>query len=310
MGPAQWPDCNRYVEAVISKLCQLFPSSRRNQQGIKLDRWTLIGRAYEHIRQCILNNAQVMANTAIQLPSINKTTLTQWFNRRGKKQDRHILEQGAAPPKPPVTAATSLPPPLQKPANLPTKNKGEAHDFIMPPNTAGTAKLKRRVKTKLPVPVNPSQQEMLGSTLEQSPVQRPFQPFVIIPPTFSPVVQQQPPVLLQLQGQVSLPSQQYSSPFLHASLLSATSPQPNPPVPTSYSSHRYHKRKQQEEEAGVKRRKYHRTASVLCHKCNKERHSSDHTQYYGNVYCHNTETQSLDTWRESLKKKYGKKKKE
>lgn len=77
-GPAQWPDCNRYVEAVISKLCQLFPGSKRNPQGIKVDRWTLIGRAYEHIRQCILNNAQVMANTSLQLPSINKTTLTQW----------------------------------------------------------------------------------------------------------------------------------------------------------------------------------------------------------------------------------------
>lgn len=77
-GPAQWPNCNRYVEAVISKLCQVFPSSRRNEEGIKVDRWTLIGRAYEHIRQCVLHNAHVMANTSLQLPSINKTTLTQW----------------------------------------------------------------------------------------------------------------------------------------------------------------------------------------------------------------------------------------
>ena len=75
---SQWPDYNRYVEVVISKLCQIFPISRRNDEGIKVDRWTLIGRNYEHISQCILHNAQVMENTTIQLPSINKTTLTQW----------------------------------------------------------------------------------------------------------------------------------------------------------------------------------------------------------------------------------------
>ena len=84
---------------------------------------------------------------------------------------------------------------------------------------------------------------------------------------------------------------------------------PIPPQPVSYSAFRYHKRKQQAEEAGVKRRKYEKKAAVLCRKCNKERHSSDHTQYYGNVYCHNTETQSLDSWREQLVQKYGRKKK-
>ena len=71
----QHSGCNRYVEAVMSKLCQIFPSSKRNDEGIKVDRWTLIGRNYEHICQCILKNAQVMENTTIQLPSINKNHL-------------------------------------------------------------------------------------------------------------------------------------------------------------------------------------------------------------------------------------------
>lgn len=114
------------------------------------------------------------------------------FNRRGKKQDRHVLEQGTAPPKPPVTAATSLPPPLQKPSNLPTKNKGDVHEFILPPNTAGTAKLKGRVKTKPPVPAStPSKQETVGSPMDQPSVQLPCQPLLFIPPTFSPTLQHQ-----------------------------------------------------------------------------------------------------------------------
>lgn len=232
------------------------------------------------------------------------------FNRRGKKQDRHVLEQGTAPPKPPVTAATSLPPPLQKPSNLPTKNKGDVHEFSLPPNTAGTAKLKRRVKTKPPVPAStPSKQETVGSSVDQPSVQLPCQPLLFIPPTFSPTLQHQLPLLLQLQSQPTPSLQPFSSPILHASMLSGTSTQPISPLPTSYSAHRYHKRKQQEEEAGIKRRKYERKSSVLCRKCNKERHSADHTQYYGNVFCHNTETQSLDTWRDNLKQKYEKKKK-
>lgn len=81
-------------------------------------------------------------------------------------------------------------------------------------------------------------------------------------------------------------------------MLSGISTQPNSPLPTSYSAHRYHKRKQEEEEAGIKRRTYERKSSVLCRQCNKERHSADHSQYNGNDFCHNTATQSLDTWRD------------
>lgn len=114
------------------------------------------------------------------------------FNRRGKKQDRHILEQGAAPPKPPVTASSSLPPPLQKPANLPTKNKGDTHQFILPPNTAGTAKLrKRRVQTTPPaVPTPPPMQESVTSP--------PATRVVILTKTHSPTVQLRQPLYLHV----------------------------------------------------------------------------------------------------------------
>ena len=38
----------------------------------------LVLSAYSHIRDCILSNPIVMEQTGIQLPEINKGTLTQW----------------------------------------------------------------------------------------------------------------------------------------------------------------------------------------------------------------------------------------
>ena len=76
-GAASWPDCNRYMEAVVIKLCQIYPTSvKRN--GTTTLRWTLIGNAYKKIRETVLSNAQVMQQTAIQLAEINQRTLIQW----------------------------------------------------------------------------------------------------------------------------------------------------------------------------------------------------------------------------------------
>ena len=76
-GPASWPDCNRYMEAVIIRLCQIYPSPTKKNGNTTL-RWTLVGNAYKRIRETILNNATVMQQTNIQLAEINQRTLIQW----------------------------------------------------------------------------------------------------------------------------------------------------------------------------------------------------------------------------------------
>ena len=77
-GPASWPDCNRYMEVVIIKLCQIYPSPVKNNGNTTLC-WTLVGNAYKRIRETILNNAYVMQQTSIQLAEINHRTLIQWY---------------------------------------------------------------------------------------------------------------------------------------------------------------------------------------------------------------------------------------
>ncbi|KAI4809519.1 hypothetical protein KUCAC02_018395 [Chaenocephalus aceratus] len=53
-SPAQWPNCNRVVEA----------------------RFKMVIRAYKHIRECVITNAKVMTETTIQLPEVNVATIT------------------------------------------------------------------------------------------------------------------------------------------------------------------------------------------------------------------------------------------
>lgn len=77
-GPAQWPHCNRYTEATIEKLLQVYPSDRRRKEEQVITKWSLILDAYHNIRKTVLNNHQAMKATEIQLPSLNKKTLQHW----------------------------------------------------------------------------------------------------------------------------------------------------------------------------------------------------------------------------------------
>ena len=76
-SPAQWPECNRVVEAIFIRLCALYPSAVRCD-GRRVSRFTVVTRAYNNIKECIVSNAKVMSETTIQLPEINAATLTQW----------------------------------------------------------------------------------------------------------------------------------------------------------------------------------------------------------------------------------------
>ena len=114
-GPAQWPDCNRYVEAVISRLCDLNPSPERSKGSTKT-RWTLVCRAYKEIRERIINNGKVITETRIQMPEVNQATVSQWFIRREKKRDKETLQQGIPPP--PLEGVTEQPLPEAVPCLL------------------------------------------------------------------------------------------------------------------------------------------------------------------------------------------------
>ena len=49
-GPAQWPHCNRYVEAIVSKLCDIHPAVVRCQ-GSSINQWSLVIKSYKLIRE-------------------------------------------------------------------------------------------------------------------------------------------------------------------------------------------------------------------------------------------------------------------
>lgn len=76
-GPAQWPDCNRLVEAIFIKLCMAITGRKKSPVGSQ-SRWTQVIHSYKNIRECILGNAKVMDETTIQLPEVNTATLAQW----------------------------------------------------------------------------------------------------------------------------------------------------------------------------------------------------------------------------------------
>lgn len=76
-SPAQWPDCNRVVEAIFTRLCALYQNAVRCD-GVRVSRFTMVTRVYKRIRECIITNAKVMSETTIQLPEVNAATVTQW----------------------------------------------------------------------------------------------------------------------------------------------------------------------------------------------------------------------------------------
>lgn len=65
--PAAKPDCNRYVEALVQRLCMTMKTPKKNVGT----RWSCIMDAYDRIQATILSNATVMAETSIQLPYLS-----------------------------------------------------------------------------------------------------------------------------------------------------------------------------------------------------------------------------------------------
>ena len=115
-GSSQSPDSNRYMELLVIKLCGAYQSPVK-QGGKRVERWTQISRAYIDIRELVISCSRVMDNTNITLYSINKQTLTCWYNRRTRNQEKQMLEQNIRLPESGRTARTKLPPSMVKSLN-------------------------------------------------------------------------------------------------------------------------------------------------------------------------------------------------
>ncbi|XP_047187902.1 uncharacterized protein LOC118310714 isoform X2 [Scophthalmus maximus] len=285
-SPAQWPDCDRVVEAIFTRLCTL------NHYPVLCD-GVKVARLYKHIRECIITNAKVMSETTIQLPEVNAATVTQWFSRRYKPQDKASVPPMSVPGKLPLA-------PLKK-KPLHSGSLAVPHNFILSRNTAGKAKLKGTlqplaISQALPPPSNqcypviaPAPSSSLTFIL----------PSVQIPTVPGPSRMMAAPGTSQMVY-FNLP-------------LPSTSP-PSTETWTQalpYTTQRYRKRKLESERTGAFKRKYQKkTDVILCKKCQKERKPPSHLQYFGNWYCEDSETQTYVDWRAVLEKRGYRKKKQ
>ncbi|XP_023811165.1 uncharacterized protein LOC105354341 isoform X1 [Oryzias latipes] len=281
-SPAQWPDCNRVSEAIFVRLCALYPNAVRCEAK-KVSRFTMVVRMYRTIRECVVSNARIMSETTIQLPEVNAATVTQWYSRRCRAQEKLILNQGIPQPAASMAATEKLPDPLQKGTPLQMGTSAQPHIFVLPPNTAGEAKLKAKPQLQALAP-------QLSST-----------PFIIPSGSTSQVLV--PPVL-------NVPFSFVMPPPPAVPIILAVPPSPQPLSSTPYTTQQYRKRKMEAEKMGIMKRKYiKKTETITCSKCGGNRQPPSHRQYFGNWFCEATETQSFDNWRAELQKRgYGKKK--
>ncbi|XP_076876832.1 uncharacterized protein LOC143526077 [Brachyhypopomus gauderio] len=357
-SPAQWPDCNRVVEAIFVRLCITFPNPK-NIGGVRFGRWTLICRAYKHIRECVLSNAHVMQGTTIQLPEVNATTLSEWYCRRTRSQESDVLHQGIMPPEAPVSGPTTQRSTPQKDSLASHPSTDSPHVFVLPPDTAGTAKLKRRLTfTSGPASSAPPQQN-LPAPPQCVSYSMPTDPgFCLVyvvpgpgPDSHSQVVAQgvthimpatashimpatashiMPATASHSQGVAHImpATASHSQGVAHimpatashsqgvAHIMPATAGSSQGALAVTqmsdvpYTTQQYRKRKLKNEMAGIKTRKYVRhTSAIICRRCQKERKPPTHQQYFGNWYCEETDTMSLEDWKAMLVARgYGKKK--
>ena len=80
-GPAQWPDANRYMKVLITKLLSSVQSPVK-QKSKTIQRYSVVCQLYRDIRRKIVDNSFVMDNTNIMLLDINQKLLVLLTKRR------------------------------------------------------------------------------------------------------------------------------------------------------------------------------------------------------------------------------------
>ncbi|XP_065939336.1 uncharacterized protein [Magallana gigas] len=200
-GPASYPDANRYMEALVKRLTEVYPSAIRRPDAPTITRWSLIQAAYNRIREVVMEDPRVSALTGIQLLPLNQATLILWDRRRQARQEEVVLSQGIEISDPPVTAPQPLPPPLSKPATLVTSS-APAHRYQLPPNTAGQSRVRIRSPPRMLPQLMPSPPRIIRHPiLGPAPVQYRYL-LTQVPPNQTPQ-----PAILQYQERSSPPRQ-------------------------------------------------------------------------------------------------------
>ncbi|XP_056020836.1 uncharacterized protein LOC125649438 [Ostrea edulis] len=108
-----------------------------------------------------------MEETDLQLPLLNKKTLTQWFNDKSKMQDKKVLTQGLELPNPALTTSKA-PDALSKPSVLPSGNT-QPFPFHDPPSSVGLAKVKGRKNKPAFFNIMPSRNPAISFQLVTGP---------------------------------------------------------------------------------------------------------------------------------------------
>ncbi|CAJ1069328.1 brefeldin A-inhibited guanine nucleotide-exchange protein 3-like [Xyrichtys novacula] len=327
---AQWPDCNRVCESLFVELCEEYRGPRRID-GVRHERWSLVTRAYLHIRQVILNNAAVMEGTTIQLPVVNSATIASWYCKRERRQDMQVLEQRISAPNPATVSPESLPPAVERKGNAsPTSRlylQLRSHHSRLQHKLCSLHPillcLQPDLSCLLPdllclqpdlfacTQTSPACTQTSSACSPTSPACTPTSSACSRPPlpAARPLLPAPRPPLPAARPFLPAPR-----PLLPAAHPSLPTPQPmvsvRPAGALPYTTQLYHKRKHQEEEkTGKTKRSYTRkTSTITCKQCQKERDPATHQQYFGNWYCQATATMTLAEWRATLEARgYGKK---
>ncbi|KAL1265146.1 hypothetical protein QQF64_003173 [Cirrhinus molitorella] len=265
------------LAVIFVKLCNIHKTPKK-QGKHALTRWTLILRDYSKIRQLVSGNGAVMQSSTLQLFDVNQTTLIQWHNKRLKRQECNILQQGVNLPASIPDAPVSLPPVQVRPTAAPPQ-PGPQHQYHLPQSTAGQAVVKRKSAGLA------QHTHSLQSVCPSLPVQRqlfPQQTSLPTPATFptvsSPSPASDPLVYVFLNPQVNASKR-----------IAPAGPLSSPPPA---------------------RRPYNRKVDKnKCSQCQQPRNKeSGHSQYYGSIYCPKNAGISLDQWMEEMRRKRADKK--
>ncbi|XP_046873557.1 uncharacterized protein LOC124465932 isoform X2 [Hypomesus transpacificus] len=296
-SPAQWPDCCRLVEAIFVRLSDIHKSPRKQGKS-SMSRWTLILQDYRKVRQLILGNGAIMQGTTLQLVEVNQSTLSQWYNRRVKRQDLAVLQQGINLPGPLSVATEPLPPANVRPAVAPPQPQGAAHTYHLPQSTAGQAKTKRRATyaaTAPPPAVRPrlaAQRQLFPGPSAALGAPTPI-PIMPRPTTIAPRPAAVPTVVFVSRAP-GMRAPSAPSPLMVPQALRFVPP----------SSCTTHLPQLRPAPGPAPRTHQRRVEANKCWRCGQHRTAeTGHSQYKGTVYCPSAETLSREQWLEEQKKK-------
>ncbi|XP_014832277.1 PREDICTED: uncharacterized protein LOC106910207 [Poecilia mexicana] len=80
------PDSSRLVETIFRELSTLYGSDKRIM-GVVINRWSLVLRHYNAIRNMVVNHPILKTKTTLNLFAINQVAISQWHKRLMARED-------------------------------------------------------------------------------------------------------------------------------------------------------------------------------------------------------------------------------